>query len=316
MLLTTNRCGVRLWGVLCVLLALSFWAGAGHGALTVEPSALVFQNREQAETVRLFADGQPLPGGAVTSWRLLVDERNYSHMLRVSPADDGIRITPSDTAEIGSYLLVLRTARGEAAIRVYTPFTDYQSSIEALAQRMDVSIEEVRRQMGLTRRLGREQITMTLSPVHYLGQHIKIVMPGTDDRVSVWEVNGEEVLRGVDAHRFSHVAETTGPLLVAYHEYEDGTLIASANGLTEVVIEPAIPHTVTAGAHAHFEAPPGFATYRWKVDGEAAGSGATLRHVFDTPGRYMVKVIATDPTDPGPYGFRETRYEVTVTTSD
>ncbi len=304
------RTGIYVSGVLLLFSACFTLTAAAE--VTATPSVLVFHNTGQSETVTLLSEGEPLSAQTVASWRLLVDDRNYSHMLRVTATDAGLRVSPSDTAEIGSYVLALTTARGTATVQVFTPLTDHQSSIEALAQRMGVAIEDVRKQMGLTQRLGREQITMNLLPVYYVGQHIQVEMSGAENREPVWKVNGETVQRGADAWRFSYVAEEPGPLLIVYQEYENDVVIALDSVLVEAVNQPAIPHEVAVGARAHFNAPPGFAEHVWRVDDVETASGVAFHHTFSQPGRYSVRVMSTEPTKAGPYAFRETRYEVTA----
>lgn len=280
--------------------------------VTADPEVLVFHNATQSETVRLRTGDRSLPGSSVTSWRLLVGERNYSHMFRVTPLDDGLRVTPSDTVEIGSYVLALHTAHGTAQIQVYTPLSEHESLIESLAKRMDISVAEVRQQMGLSHRLGREQITLSLAPVHYWGQRLVIEMPAPKERVSIWKVNGEVVLQGEGMNRFEYVLDELGPLLLTYEERVDGTQMAAASALSEVTKYPAIPYQAKRNTTVRFQAPAGFMRYRWRLDGAAAGNDAEFSHRFDEPGQYTVSVLCEEPVEAGPYAMREDIYQVTV----
>jgi len=286
---------------------------SGFAEVNAEPDILVFHNMEQAEVLTLTADGESVSAQSVSAWRLLVDQRNYSHMLQVKPAAEGLRIQPSNTAEVGSYNLVLTTPKGEVAVQVFMPLSDQQSSLESLAQRMKISMEDLRKQMGLSQRLGREQITLNLLPIYYLGQRIQMDMPGGENRTAVWKVNGKITQEGADARHFVFVPEETGSLLVAYEEREKDAVVAAVAALTEVAREPVIPHEVKVGVRMSFQAPSGFAEHTWSIDNVQTGSGAVFEHTFSAPGQFLIAVKSNNPIEPGPYAFRETRYAVKVT---
>lgn len=296
-------------GLLCVPL---FHVAA---EIIADPEVIVFHTTTQSETVRLRLGDQALPGTALTGWRLLVDERNYSHMLRVTPQPDGVRIMPSDTVEIGSYLLALETSHGTARVQVFTPLSEQESIIESLARRMGVGRDDVRKQMGISRRFAREQLTLSLEPVHYWGQRIVIEMPAseTEGRRTRWKANGDVILEGTDQRRLEYVLAETGPLLLAYEEWENNTQVAGASALTEVVKHPALRHEVRRNAEASFRASEGFARHTWRLDGQPAGHDAVWVHRFQTPGEYVVAVLSEDPVAPGPYAMREDIYHVVVT---
>lgn len=300
------------WRLLSISLLLVLGATLSYGEITATPSTLTFHNTNQEETVTLTADGTEIPATAVHRWQFLVDQRNYSHMLQVKHSATGLCIQPSNTAEAGSYQLVLDTASGNVAISVFMPLSELKTSIESLSKRMNIPIEEIQQQMGFTRRLGREKITMNLLPVYYLGQRILITMPGIENRISKWNINGETIQEGPEAQNLEYSATATGPLLVTYEEWEDNALVASATTLTEVVREPAILQEVGENVTVAFQAPPGFASYTWMLDEVQTGTNADFSHQFKTPGEYQVTVKCAEPTTSSPYTFREVQYKVCV----
>lgn len=300
--------------IVVVLLVQACISASVFADVTAEPAVLVFHSTSQSEVVVLGVDGESIPAQSLTAWRLLVDQRNYSHMLRVTPTDEGLRVQPSETAEVGSYMLVLSTQQGDVTVQVFMPLSDHQSSLESLAQRMNISMEDLRKQTGMSQRLGRDQITLSLLPVYYVGQRIQIEMPGVENRVSVWKVNGTITQEGEGAHRFEFVPEETGTLLVGYEEREADAVVAAAVALTEIVHEPAIAHKVKVDAGVSFQAPPGFTEHVWTVDGAEAGKGNVFEHTFNEAGSFLVEVKSVNPAEPGPYVFRVNRYSVTAFT--
>lgn len=283
-----------------------------HATVTAEPDVLVFHNTNQAETVVLMCDGKPVPPESIRGWQFLVDHRNYSHMLLVTPAAEGLRIQPSAAAEVGSYILAVDTPEGSVRIRVYMPLSDQQSSIEALSRRMNIPVEEIHKQMGMTQRLGRDVITLNLLPVYYLGQRIQVDMPGSAARTALWKVNGKTVQEGRDAYKLDYVAAEPGPLLLVYEEKENAALAATASALTEISAEPPIPCEIQTNTTLSLQAPPGFAEYAWMMDSSPVAAGTAFSHTFAEPGEHTITIKCTVPTSPSAYAFREVRYAVKV----
>lgn len=289
-----------------------FFCASSYATVTADPAVLVFHNNTQTETVVLMADGKPVPAENVKGWRFLVDQRNYSHMLLVTPTAEGVRIRPSATAEVGSYALVMDTPEGSVSLQVYMPLSDEQSSVEALAQRMNLPVDEIQKQMGMTQRLGRDVITLNLLPVYYLGQRIQIDMPGKATRTALWKVNGKTVQEGPDAYHLDYVAAEPGPTLLVYEERENGAVTATATALTEIAAEPPILYETGTNTTLTLQAPPGFAEYAWLMDGTSVTAGTAFSHTFVEPGEHTITIKCTSPTSPGGYAFREVRYAVKV----
>ncbi len=283
-----------------------------YATVTAEPAILVFHSATQAETVVLAANGQPVAAEQVKSWRFLVDARNYSHMLLMTPSEEGVRIQPSATAEVGSYTLVMETAEGNAAVQVFLPLTDQQSLIESLAQRMGITVDEVKKQTGVSQRLGHDQITLHLLPVYYLGQRIQIDMPVAENRFACWKVNGNVVQEETDAARLDYTAAETGPLLLTYEERENGVLVTTATALTEIVPEPPILHEIKTNTLLQLQAPPEFSDYVWLLNESQVATGVAFSHKFPDPGKYQVKVKCTKPLTTAPYALREIQYKIHV----
>lgn len=289
-------------------LAVAFGAVAG---VTAAPARVIFYDTDQHAEIRLFAEGMPLAPSSMRGWRLLVGDSSYSHMLRVTPKEEVLIVQPSESAEVGSYLLVIDTARGMASVEVYTPLSDQASIVEVLARRMNMGMDEARTRLGLTTRgIGIEEITLSLPPVHYQGQILRMDMETAPGRQSVWKVNGEQFPAGAEANRLEHTFTEPGPRLIAYEEYEGGRLRASGAGLTEVVAEPPLAHEAQVGARVTFHAPAGYENYTWWVDGKEAAVGALCEQVFKFPARHLVKVRASQPAARDGFAFREVVYEV------
>lgn len=298
--------------VMCSLLLVTAYGSFSFAEITATPSTLVFRNISEVKTVTLAADGEAIPATAVSSWRLLVDQRDYSHMVTVKPSEAGVRIQPSGTAEVGSYQLILDADKGDVAVSVFMPLSDLKSSMELLAKRMDISLEEIQRQTGFTQRLGREKIDMNLLPVYYLGQRILIDMPDVENRTSKWKINGAMVQEGADAQRLDYVAASTGPLLVVYEEWNDNVKVAAASGLTEVAREPALYQEIAQNTKITLKAPPGFDAYVWLLDGVQAETGDEYTLLPTNPGEYQIIVKCAEPAPISAYGFREVLYNIRI----
>lgn len=296
-----------------LLLAAIAASGAAAATLAAEPASVTFDRAGMSATLKILADGQPLPAGEITGFRLMVGNSDYRHMFRMSKADGTVTLTPSPTVEVGSYDLAITTARGDVWAKVYTPLSDHQTSLQKLALRLDVPLEDLKRQIGMTRDLPQSRIELTLPPVFYTGQVFHLEMPGGGEVRRVWKLNGEVVREGGDAVSVTHVFKEPGPFLLEYAEYQNGRRVAEVGELIEVVEEPPLPVTVAARTTLTLNSPEGYAKYSWTLDGQMVSADPTFVRAFDEPGTHTVVLLAESPAAGQPGEFRKIVHKVTVT---
>ncbi|MBW7863831.1 MAG: hypothetical protein GX580_11200 [Candidatus Hydrogenedens sp.] len=294
--------------LLTVLAALSAAA-----APTVEPASVVFDKTGMSATLRVLDDGVPLPAGEITGFRLMVGGSDYRHMFRMSKADGAVTLTPSATVEVGSYDLAITTARGDAWAKVYTPLGDQQTSLQNLAQRLNIPLEDLKRQIGMTRDLPQSRIELSLPPVYYVGLTFHLEMPGGGAARRVWKLNGEVVREGADATSITHVFKEPGPCLLEYAEYLDGRRVAEVGELIEVVGEPPLPVNVAARTTLTLNSPEGYAKYSWTLDGQMVSADPAFVRAFEEPGEHTVVLLAESPVSGQSGEFRRIVHKITVT---
>lgn len=299
---------------MAVFTAMLLAATAVHAAVvTVEPASVVFDKTGMSATLKVLADGQPVPSGEITGFRLMVGNSDYRHMFRMSKADGAVTFTPSSTVEVGSYDLAVTTARGDAWAKVYTPLGDHQTSLQQLALRLNVPIEDLKRQIGMTRDLPQSRIELSLPPVYYAGQVFHLEMPGGGEVRRVWKLNGEVVREGNDATSITHVFKEPGPCLLEYAEYQDGRRVAEVGEIIEVVEEPPLPVTVAAKTTLTLRSIEGFTKHSWTLDGQMVSADPTFVRAFDAPGEHTVVLLAESSASGQAGEFRRIVHRITVT---
>lgn len=294
---------------LCLFLSISPIAAA---QVSAEPSTLIFDNMDARQLVQLRVGGQVLPPDEVKGWSLLAGERNYTHMISITQAKDGLLIGPSATAEVGSYLLAINTKRGPVQIHVETPFAEHETIIEKTAKELGQSEEQVRANLGVSQHFERQNVTLNLPATYYTGDMLEVKVPPNGGHRSVWKINGNPVLEGEGQLVLKQMLTVAGPLEVTYEEWSGSTLISSASAQSQVLQRPAMHFETTVNTSTTFRGPANYERYAWYVDGEMCCSQPAITHEFETPGTYRVTCISSQPLDPALKESREDVFEVTV----
>lgn len=302
----------RTQTAMTALLACAALCCAAAAEVTADPAAAVFNGADEAVTLRLLADGQPVPAADITGFRLLAGGGDYRHMLRMEPGEGVVTLRPSPTVEVGSYDLAVETRKGTAWARVYTPLSRHQTSLQTLADRLHIPLEELKREIGMTRDFGAPRITVEMPPVHYAGHAFRLALPGGGDVRRVWKINGETVADGPEAAVLDHVFADPGSHVVSYAEYQGDRRVAGFSELLEVVAEPPVPVTVASRTELTLTGPDGFRKYSWEVDGKKAYADQKLSQTFDAPGAHTVTVTGAAPAEGNPKAFRKITYLVKV----
>ena len=281
--------------------------------VTATPDTVTFDNAAVSAAVALAADGVPIPAAEIRGFRLLVGGSDYSHMLRFSKADGAVTISPSPTVEVGSYDLVISTGRGEARVRVYTPLGEHPSSLEVLAQKLGMTVEELKNRSGKSGSMARQQLQLDLPPLYHTGQTLALDMGASPEVLAVWEVNREKVSEGAGAGRLEYLFREPGAYLFTYTESRDGVVVASVSGLVEVVDEPVIKTETAAKTQYGLNAPEGYRKNTWTLDGQAVSATPKFEQTFEAPGEHIIILLQEEPASGNPGGFRKIRWQLTVT---
>jgi len=277
--------------------------------IQVSPEQVTFERLDQSQTLQVRRDGAPVPAEEIVRFQLLVDRSDYSHMFRFEKANGQVILTPSKTCEVGSYLLRIATRRGDGWVRVYTPLRDHPSALENLAQRLGITVEELKQRAGIAQVIARQRISLDLPPVYYVGTVISVDMQAAPGNTWTWQVNGTTV---TENRPLRYVVTEPGPLLLVYTEKQGDLVIAQVSEITEAAAEPEIITTVKAGTDLILHAPEGFSVYRWTQDGREVSADQTYTFRMDAPGTSKLEVLASRPLSGDPETFRRIRYAVQV----
>ncbi|HOJ68055.1 MAG TPA: hypothetical protein PK379_02810 [Candidatus Hydrogenedentes bacterium] len=277
--------------------------------IQVTPEQVTFEHLDQSQTLQIRRDGAPVPAEDIVRFELLVDRSDYSHMFRFEKANGQVILTPSKTCEVGSYLLRIATRRGDGWVRVYTPLRDHPSTLELLAQRLGITVDELKQRAGIAQVISRQRISLDLPPVYYVGNVISVDMRAAPGNTWTWEINGTVV---TENQPLRYVVSEPGPLLLVYTEKQGDLVVAKVSELTEAAVEPELSTTVKAGVDLILNAPEGFGAYRWTQDGRDVSADRTYTFRMDAPGTYKVEVLASRPLTGDPDAFRRIRYAVRV----
>jgi hypothetical protein len=286
---------------------------ADAATLTAEPERVVFDNMGGSATVRVLADGVAVPAAEIQGFHLMVGGSDYSHMFRFSKADGTVTLTPGPAVEVGSYDLRITTAKGDAWLKVYTPLGEKQTSLQKLAQKLNMPVDELKRQTGLSKETARRGVEMSLPPVFPVGRMLTVDMGAAADVKARWEVDRKVISDGPGAGALAYLFSESGPHLFTYTEFRGDAVVAQVSAVVEGAENPANDISVAAGAALTLEAPAGYGQHTWTVNGEPADGDATLEVRRDSPCEVLVKVLSEKPKTGHPGEFDRTTYRVKVT---
>lgn len=279
-------------------------------ALEATPNPIEIKTADQSVTIALTDKGAPVPAADISSVKLYVDDHDYDHMITVVKADGSITIRPTEALELGHYDLAIKTSHGEMRVPVTALQGVADEGLEARAKRQGVTVEEIKKQLGISQAVGQDRITLGLSQVYYTGQSLKISMEPKSGRAGTWMVNGVAVV--AQGASLNYTFEQPGVYDFAYVEKEGERTVGVGLGTASVVAEPAIPVSVKAGVKQTLLGPEGYGSYAWKLDGAEAGKGSSWTGTFAAPGTHVVTLRAESPRDANAQNFRDLSYAITV----
>jgi len=289
--------------------------GAHAAGLLAEPSIVTFTSQDQTVAVTLTCDGTPLPADSIRGTRLLVGQHDYDEMIRVVKADGSLTITPTRFLEVGTYELEIGAAAGRTIVKVYAPLSDLPDTLQERADAAGVSLEELRRLLGLSTELPGKTVRIKLPPVYYEGQVMTLRMPPSADRHFMWAVNGEVVTEGKGRNEFAYVFPKPGNYVLTYSEKAGGATVASAVASTTVTTMPPLAWEVPVNVEVSVDGPEGFTEYLWHVDGELVATGRSFKHTFSKTGQANLECLASEPKAGPPGHFIRVVYGVSVVAS-
>jgi hypothetical protein len=301
-------------GLALIVGALAAWTCPAHaaGALASDPAYVTITKPDQSFTVKLTLDGKPLPAAAIKGAKYMASEHDYARMFSLAKKDGEVTVTPTKLLEVGSYTLVLTTTHGPVNVEILAPLTDLPDTIEKQAAAMGISVDELKTKMGLTHKMAREQLALTLPPSYVEGQTLVVTVDANPKRVFTWSVNDKVVKQGAGENTLTYVFEKPGKYTVAISEKEGDTVVATTTAATEVTAAKPIPWDVTVATTAEVTGPKGYKQYTWSLNGKKVSDGPSFKHTFSTAGKYTVECHAEDPEDKKLSQSVNVRYDVTV----
>lgn len=286
---------------------------AGAAELKAEPDVLVFHRTDESITTKLTREGQPLPASEIGEIKLWASGHDYDEMFRYDKADGTLTLTPTKYCEVGSYDLVVKTSSGKLNLLVYTPLDEMAGTLEKVAASMGVTVEELRKRMGLVSSLGRSGVSISLPEVYYEGQALELELDDIEGATHTWKINDSVVAEGPDATRLFYVFSKPGLVILEYAATQGDTVLAAETASTMVAKVPPVQWKVPRGVEFTLHATPGYGNYSWTVNGKASGQGSALTYAFKEAGAATIECLCEEPAS-GPEGtFLRITYTVTVT---
>jgi hypothetical protein len=297
---------------ICSLLLFCISALSGHAAeVNASPASITFESPDQKAAIQVSAGGQPV---SITGHRLMASGHTYNHMIDFRADQGSAAVSPTDSAEIGSYTLVIETAAGAAHVKVYTPLSKLANSLEQRAAAMNMSIGEYRKHLGISGTILEERIDLNLPPVVYAGQTVSMPLTPEPGRTYTWKIDGKTVHgSGPSGAVFEYTFTKPGEYLISLTEKENGRVTAAAADFIQAVPEPPVTVEGRIYTRFNFKAPAGYERTVWTVDGDAAGTEPVWSGSWKTPGVHTVELQATHPVSKSLQPMRINRWRVEVT---
>jgi len=287
---------------------------AGAVTFTTDPEEVVFNKASDSATVKVWADGAPVPASDIRSFHLMVGSSDYGHMFRFSKADGAVTLTPSPTVEVGSYDLRIATAKGDAWVKVYTPLGENKTSLQSLANKLNMPLDDLKRQTGMAQqRRVRGGVGMSLPPVYPVGRTLTLDMGTAPNVKARWEVDKKVISEGLGAGNLVYLFKEPGPHLFTYTEFDGDAVSGQASDIVEGAENPANDVSVDVHTKLTLAAPTGYGKHTWTVNGEAADGDENIEIKRDAPCELVVKVLSEKPVQGRPEEFDRTTYRVKVT---
>jgi hypothetical protein len=303
-----------------VCFALIFVAATTAQAQDVHavPSQTTFTRMDDSASFQVYEGDTALPKSAIEDYALYAGDSAYTFMVEVSIEEkDGaavINVEPNpDELEIGSYTLEVETTRGTAEFWIDAPLTALESVLEKAAQARGVSVQQIRKQLGLVTYAPREELGIALPETIHVGRTVIVELAEDPGLYHTWYVNQMPYAHGAEADTFRYTAWDPG--LVSIHlvtTNAEGRKINEWHDTIEVVAEHPKQVTLEAGEPVEFRGPDGYVAYEWQVDGLPVPGDKTMLSEFDDAGAYMVECLAMQDYENLMERFRLVRWEVTA----
>ncbi len=285
-------------------------------AVDILPRSVTFEDYEDTATITITQDGEPVPASAITSWTLMASGHDYDHMMSVHEHDGKLTISPTRSAEIGSFDLIVTTAHGKETIKVYTPLDDLPSSLENRAETLGITVEELKDRYGLGTRLPERAATYRIPAVAYPGETVYFTTVDAEDEGITYQYSIEgQPVAGAPADgetQTAYVFEETGTYIIAIDTFEDEALIGSNYAMVDVVDTPGVDIMAKPGEPIELTAPEGYSIYEWKRNGDQIQGERRTTVSFDEPGGHTVTVTAMSPAAGKTKNFNKIRFDIEV----
>lgn len=298
--------------VLILFCILSPFVRGENPDLLVSPNEITFHDLEQESIIKILYKNQILKKEHIKSWSFLAGDNKYNHMIRFTALDDKIIIEPA-LLETGTYDLVIETTFGKCLVFVYAPLDKLPDTLENRAKREGISVEELKKRMGLASPIHRIDIHLEVPPIHYEGQTLEINLEKNPELLYVWRVNNQVVKQGEGESYFAYTFTEPGDYTIEVEEKDADILLGKANATTKVISYEPIPYQIRMKHPLTLTAVEGYSSYTWKVDGVTQNeSKNTITLKFNAEKKYIVECIAKGPKNGHPQSYFKTIYEITV----
>lgn len=312
-----------VWLVCLSAMVALLWGPAALGQdaapLRAEPATLTFDTFDPVFHIKLFRGGAPLPASALAGYGVFIEDRTYDHMFHISrfgDAEGGLRVAANpEHLQIGTYDLRIRAGGGELTVPIAAPLDKLPTSLETQAERLGITVQDLRRRMALYTVPGRSVVDIALPPRYYVGDNLSLNLDDDPEKTYIWTVNGEVVQKGLGEGDLTYTFEKPGTYTLAVVERRGGATLAEWSGQTEVVEEPVIHTAIKPNRRVQFPKLEGYGSYSWHIDGQPVGNEAAFAHTFREEGTYSVVCIAREPEHAPWKAFRKIVWEVTVSRS-
>lgn len=298
--------------VLFFISSLSIFGDMRNPDLYVNPDEITFHDLNQETTVKIFYKNQPLKKEHIKSWSFLAGENQYNHMINLQASDDKIIITPA-LLETGTYDLVIETTFGKCIIAVYAPLDKLPDTLENRAKKEGVSVEELKKRLGLATPIHRVDIHLEVPPIHYEGQTLEINLERNPDLLYVWRVNNQIIKQGEGESSFVFTFPEPGNYTIEVEEKDADILLGKSTAKTKVISNDPITFQAKIKQPIKLTSVEGYSSYTWKVDGVIQKENKSIITLkFNAEKKYIVECIARGPKDGHPQSFFRTIYEINV----
>lgn len=308
---------MKPFSALCMM-ALAFSAGAGQLQMivTADPDQVRFSKFEDTAIIHVMKGEEPLPSDTIKGARVLIGKSDYSDQFVIGKSTSGpatITISPKpETAQVGTFGLVISTKFGDALVAVDMPLDQIPGTLEDRAKKEGITVDELKAKLGLSQEGQRETLTVRLPQWQYIGSTFSLRMPTSPGRDFTWKMDGDVVLQGKNENTLKYVLQKTGEHRVDMEMREGDAMVAQWSGVLEVVNYPDMRWQVRKGQSFQLRAPKGFKSHQWKVDGHGAGNSEVLKHTFKETGEHTIECTSHDPIIGEPGEFRVQTWKTLV----